>query len=147
MNLNAVTSISLGHKKRKRVGRGFGCHGNESGRGGKGQTKGKGFSMRPQFEGGPTPVFKRFPKRGFSNVNFATRYSVINVGDLNELSDVSEFTPEVLLAKRVIRKMEKDGLKVLGDGEVTRAITVKAAKFSKSAVEKIQAAGGKAEVI
>ena len=147
MNLNDVTSVSLGHKRRKRVGRGFGCHGKQSGRGGKGQKKGKGYSMRPQFEGGPTPLFKRFPKRGFSNVNFATRYSVINVGDLNELSEISEFTPEVFLERRIIRKIEKGGVKVLGDGEVTRVITVKAAKFSKSAIEKIQAAGGKAEVI
>jgi large subunit ribosomal protein L15 len=103
--------------------------------------------MRAVFEGGQTPMFKRFPKRGFSNVNFAVRYTVINIGDLNELTELTEVSAEVLVEKGIVRKMEKYGLKVLGDGEITRAITVKANKFSKSAVQKIEAAGGKAEVI
>jgi large subunit ribosomal protein L15 len=103
--------------------------------------------MRAVFEGGQTPMFKRFPTRGFSNVVFANRYSVVNVGDLNEIADVAEFSPELLVEKGFIRKLEKCGLKVLGDGEVTRAVTVRANRFSRSAVQKIEAAGGKAEVI
>jgi large subunit ribosomal protein L15 len=92
-------------------------------------------------------MFKRFPKHGFSNVVFTRRYSVINVGDLNELTELTEVSPEILCEKRIIRKLEDGGLKILGDGEVTRPLTVKAHKFSKSAVAKIEAAGGKAEVL
>jgi large subunit ribosomal protein L15 len=148
MNLTDVYGVKLDRKKRKRVGRGRGSGmGKTSTRGHKGQKARKGYSMRASFEGGQTPMFKRFPKRGFSNVNFATRFSVINVGDLDELKDLDVITPEVLIEKKVIKKLEKGGLKVLGDGEVTRAIAVKAQKFSKSAVEKLEAAGGKAEVI
>jgi large subunit ribosomal protein L15 len=148
MNLNDVNAVRLGQKKRKRIGRGRGSgHGKRSTRGDKGQKARKGYSMRVVFEGGQTPMFKRFPKYGFSNVVFANRYSVVNVGDLNAMADTVEFSPEVLVEKRVVRKFEKCGLKVLGDGEVTRAITVRANRFSKSAVQKIEAAGGKAEVI
>lgn len=148
MNLSDVYSVKLERKRRKRIGRGRGSgHGKTSTRGHKGQKARKGYSMRVSFEGGQTPLFKRFPKRGFSNVNFARKYTVVNVGDLNEMTDLQEITPEVLTEKRIIRKLEKSGLKVLGDGEVTRAMTVKAHKFSGSAVEKIEAAGGKAEVI
>ncbi|KPJ57947.1 MAG: 50S ribosomal protein L15 [Planctomycetes bacterium DG_58] len=146
MNLSDVCAVKLKRKRRKRIGRGRGSgHGKTATRGHKGQKARKGYSMRTSFEGGQTPLFKRFPKRGFSNVNFATRYSIINVGDLNELTDLDQIAPEVLLEKRIIRKLEKGGLKVLGDGEVTRALTVKAHKFSKSAVQKIEAAGGKVE--
>ncbi len=148
MNLSDVCAVKLKRKRRKRIGRGRGSgHGKTATRGHKGQKARKGYSMRISFEGGQTPLFKRFPKRGFSNVNFATRYSIINVGDLNEMKDLEEITPEVLTEKRIIRKFEKGGLKVLGDGEVTRALTVKAHKFSKSAVQKIEAAGGRTEVI
>ena len=146
MNLSDVYAVKLGRKRRKRVGRGRGSgHGKTATRGHKGQKARKGYSMRASFEGGQTPMFKRFPKRGFSNVNFATRYTIINVGDLNEMTDLHEVTPEILLEKRVVRKLENGGLKVLGNGEITRAITVKAHKFSKSAVQKIEEAGGKTE--
>ena len=148
MNLTDINKIDKGNKKRKRVGRGVGSgHGKRSTRGDKGQKARKGFSMRGVFEGGQTPMFKRFPKFGFSNENFEKRFTVINVGDLNELADMAEITPTALIEKGTLRKLEKDGLKVLGDGEVTRAMTVKASKFSKSAVQKIEAAGGKVEVI
>ena len=148
MNLTDIYGVKLGRKKRKRVGRGRGSgHGKTSGRGHKGQKSRKGYSMRATFEGGQTPLFKRFPKRGFSNVNFSTRYTVVNVGDLNAMEDLDEITPEVLLQKKIVKKLENGGLKVLGDGEVTRVMTVKADRFSKSAVQKIEAAGGKAEIV
>ncbi len=148
MNLTDINKVDLGNKSRKRVGRGRGSgHGKRSTRGDKGQKARKGYSMRVVFEGGQTPMFKRFPKRGFSNENFERRFAVINVGDLNELADLTEITADVLLEKGVLKKLESQGLKVLGDGDVTRAITVKANKFSKSAVQKIEAAGGKVEVL
>ncbi len=148
MNLTDINKVDLGHKQRKRVGRGRGSgHGKRSTRGDKGQKARKGYSMRAVFEGGQTPMFKRFPKRGFSNADFERRFSVINVGDLNEMTDLSEITPTALMEKGILKKLESEGLKVLGDGEVTRAMTVKANKFSKSAVQKIEAAGGKIEVL
>ncbi len=148
MNLTDINKVDLGNKSRKRVGRGRGSgHGKRSTRGDKGQKARKGYSMRVVFEGGQTPMFKRFPKHGFSNVQFTHRFSVVNVGDLNELADLAVVTPETLIEKGVVKKIEKAGLKVLGDGEVTRAMTVKANKFSKSAVQKIEAAGGKVEVL
>ncbi len=148
MNLTDINKIDVGNKTRKRVGRGRGSgHGKRSTRGDKGQKARKGYSMRTVFEGGQTPMFKRFPKHGFSNVQFTTRFSVVNVGDLNEIADLAVVTAEALIEKGVVRKIEKAGLKVLGDGEVTRAMTVKANKFSKSAVQKIEAAGGKVEVL
>ncbi len=148
MNLTDINKVDLANKSRKRVGRGRGSgHGKRSTRGDKGQKARKGYSMRAVFEGGQTPMFKRFPKRGFSNDDFVRRFTVINVGDLNELSDLPEITPEALVEKGLVKRMESQGLKVLGDGEVTRAMTVKANKFSKSAVQKIEAAGGKVEVL
>ena len=148
MNLQDVFAAKLDRRKRKRIGRGRGSgHGKTACRGHKGQKARTGFSMRASFEGGQTPMFKRFPKRGFSNVNFATRYTIINVADLNEMTDLAEISPEVLIEKKVIKKLLGGGLKILGDGEVTRTMTVKANKFTKSAIQKIEAAGGKAEVI
>lgn len=149
MNLTDVYSVDIGRKKKKRVGRGPGSgHGKTSTRGHKGQKARKGYAMRATFEGGQTPLFRRLPKRGFSNVNFATRYTVINVRDLQDIdSSISEISPETLLQNGLLRKIAPGGLKVLGDGELTRALTVKAAKFSTKAVEKIQAAGGKVEVL
>lgn len=148
MNLTDISRENLGNKSRKRVGRGRGSgHGKRSTRGQKGQKQRKGYSMRAVFEGGQTPMYKRFPKRGFSNADFESSYTLINVGDLDALTDLDVITAEALLEKRVLRKIEKGGLKVLGDGEVTRAMTVKAKKFSKSAVQKIESAGGKVEVL
>jgi large subunit ribosomal protein L15 len=148
MNLTEVYSVDIGRRKKKRVGRGPGSgHGKTSTRGHKGQRARKGYTMRPTFEGGQTPMFRRLPKRGFSNVLFAKRYTVINVGDLEELDKgITEVSAEMLVEKGLLRKVASCGLKILGDGELTRALTVKAGKFSAKAVEKIQAAGGKVEV-
>lgn len=149
MNLTDVYAVDLGRKKKKRVGRGPGSgHGKTSTRGHKGQKARKGYTMRATFEGGQTPLFRRLPKRGFSNVNFTRRYTIINVGDLQDLeSSFIEVSADTLVENGLLRKVAADGLKVLGDGELTRALTVRAAKFSAKAVEKIQAAGGKVEVI
>ena len=147
MNLTDIYAVDIGRKRRKRVGRGPGSgHGKTSTRGHKGQRARKGYSMRITFEGGQTPFFRRLPKRGFSNANFRTHYTIINVGDLAELEGVTEVSGPMLLEKGLLRKLESGGLKVLGDGELGRALTVKAAKFSKKAAAKIEAAGGKAEV-
>ena len=149
MNLTDVYRVDIGRRKPKRVGRGHGSgHGKTSGRGHKGQKARKGYSMRLTFEGGQTPLFRHLPKRGFSNVNFAKRYTIVNVGDLNRLDEsIREVTAEVLVEKGLLRKVARDGLKVLGDGELTRALTVKASKFTRKAVQKIEAAGGKVEVV
>lgn len=136
-------------KEKKRVGRGHGSgHGKTSGRGQKGQTARSGWKggTRPGFEGGQTPLYMRFPKRGFSNAPFKKEYAVINVGDLNEaFEEGTEITPELLRETGLVKK--KLPVKILGDGEVTKKFTVKAHKFSASAKEKIEAAGGSWEEI
>jgi large subunit ribosomal protein L15 len=129
----------------KRVGRGMGSgHGKTAGRGTKGQKSISGFRQMRGFEGGQMPFHRRLPKRGFTHI-FKKQYAVVNVGRLEQLEG-DTFTPEILLERRVIRKLG-DGLKVLGHGELTRPIRVRAHLFSRSALEKIQAAGGKAEMI
>ena len=149
MNLNDVHRGIKKNKARRRIGRGPGSgHGKTSTRGHKGQKSRRGYSMRTTFEGGQTPLFRHLPKRGFSNVNFARKYTIVNVGDLNELDEsITEVSGEILVERRLLRKLDRDGLKILGNGELTRALTVKASKFSAKAVEKIEAAGGKVEVI
>lgn len=129
----------------KRVGRGMGSgHGKTAGRGSKGQKSGSGFRRMRGFEGGQMPLHRRLPKRGFTNI-FKKQYAVVNLGRLERLEG-DTFTPEILLERGVIRKLG-DGLKVLGGGDLTRPIHVRAHLFSKSALEKIQAAGGTAERI
>ncbi|MFN3648629.1 MAG: 50S ribosomal protein L15 [Armatimonadota bacterium] len=130
---------------RKRVGRGIGSGmGKTATRGHKGQYARNG--VRAGFEGGQTPLHRRLPrKRGFNN-QFAKEFAIINLDDLAVFEAGTEITPELLLERRVIREL-KDGLKVLGDGELGRALTVRAHKFSKSALDKIAASGGTAEVI
>lgn len=134
-------------KRAKRVGRGPGSgHGKTSCRGQKGQRSRSGGGVPPWFEGGQTPIHRRLPKRGFKNIN-RIKYAVINVGKLDTLFESGdEITPEVLLEKGVLKKL-LDGVKVLGDGELTKALKIKAHAFSSSAKEKIEAAGGTAEVI
>jgi len=136
-------------REKKRVGRGHGSgHGKTSGRGQKGQTARSGWKggTRPGFEGGQTPLYMRFPKRGFSNAPFKKEYAVINVGDLNEaFEEGTEITPELLKKAGLVKK--RLPVKVLGDGELTKKFTVKAHKFSSSAKEKIEAAGGSWEEI
>ncbi len=137
-----------GTKKRKRVGRGTGSgYGKTSGRGHDGQKSRSGGGVRPGFEGGQMPLIRRMPKRGFTNI-FAKEYAIINVEDLNRFEDNTLITPELLISKGMVKRGRVvDGIKVLGDGEINKKLTVKAHKFSKTAAEKIEAAGGKVEVI
>lgn len=137
-----------GSKARKRLGRGIGSGlGKTSGKGHKGQNARSGGGVRPGFEGGQMPLFRRLPKRGFTNI-FAKEYATINIDDLNKFADNTVVTPELLFSEGIVKKGKaKDGIKVLGDGELTAKLTVKAQKFSKTAADKIEAAGGKVEVI
>lgn len=132
-------------KKRKRIGRGPGSgHGKTSCRGHKGQNSRSGGGVKPGFEGGQMPLQRRLPKRGFTNI-FQKKYSIINVGSLEKITEAT-ITPEVLLQEGLI-KNTKDMVKILGNGEITKAVTVRAHAFSTSAKEKISKAKGKAEVI
>jgi large subunit ribosomal protein L15 len=132
---------------RKRVGRGTGSGlGKTSGRGHKGQNARSGGGVRPGFEGGQNPLYRRLPKRGFNNARFATEYAIVNLEQLNGFAEGTEVTPELLLSEGIL-KNPKDGIKILGNGDLTVKLTVKAHKFSQSAADKIQAAGGKTEVI
>lgn len=134
-------------KKRKRVGRGPGSgHGKTSTRGHKGQKARSGGAKGPGFEGGQMPLQRRLPRRGFNNARFARQWSVVNVGDLNVFEDGTEVTPDVLLARRLVRKL-RDGVKILGGGTLERRLVVKAHGFSREAVAKIEAAGGQAQVL
>mgnify|MGYP000621849602 FL=1 len=137
-----------GSKPRKRVGRGIGSGlGKTSGRGHKGQKARSGGGVRPGFEGGQMPLFRRIPKRGFTNI-FAKEYAVVNVEELNRFTENTVVTPELLIEEGLVKAGKAvDGIKILGDGDVKVKLTVKAQKFSKTAAEKIEAAGGKAEVI
>ncbi|MGN1019361.1 MAG: 50S ribosomal protein L15 [Aristaeellaceae bacterium] len=130
----------------KRVGRGVGSGlGKTSGKGHKGAKARSGGGKRPGFEGGQMPLYRRVPKRGFNNI-FGTEYAAVNVERLEVFNDGDVVTVDELLAKKIIRK-PMDGVKIMGNGELTKKLTVKAAKFTASAKEKIEALGGKAEVI
>ncbi len=148
MKLHELSPAAGSTKGAWRRGRGPGSgNGKTGGRGHKGQNARSGGGVRPGFEGGQIPLYRRLPKRGFSNFLFKKEYAIVNLETLDKVFDAgAEVTVEALLEKGVIRK-ELDGLKVLGRGEITKALTVKAAKISASAKEKIEAAGGKAEVI
>ena len=131
----------------KRVGRGIGSgHGKTSGRGQKGQKSRSGSGTRRGFEGGQTPLFQRLPKRGFSNKKFRTAWSIINVEDLNRFATGTEVTPELLQENGLIRH-QNYGIKILGKGDLAKELIVKAHRFSARAVQKIESAGGRAEVI
>jgi large subunit ribosomal protein L15 len=141
MKLHELSPAKGSKHKKKRVGRGPGSGiGKTSGRGEKGQKSRTGYSSRPGFEGGQMPLIRRVPKRGFTNI-WKTEYSVVNLSQLAELD--GEINPEVLLEHGLVRSGKK--VKVLGDGELNKALTVVANKFSKSAREKIEAAGGRCE--
>lgn len=147
MELNELKYTTGSNKNRKRVGRGIGSgHGKTSGRGQKGQNSRSGGGVRVGFEGGQNPLVFRIAKRGFNNYEFATRYAVINISDLEKFEDGAEITPELLKEMGIVKNLQ-DGLKVLGNGELTKKLTVSAHKFSKVAKEKIENAGGKAKVI
>jgi large subunit ribosomal protein L15 len=145
MNLSGLKPPAGQVKGRKRIGRGMGSgHGKTSTRGSKGQRAGTGFGQKRGFEGGQMPLHRRLPKRGFTNI-FKKRFAIINLGQLEKLEgDV--FNPDRLLELGAVKKLE-EGLKILATGELTRSITVEAHLFSKSAVAKIEKAGGKALVI
>ncbi len=146
MRLEELKPAAGSTHRKKIVGRGIGSGvGKTSGKGHKGQNARSGGGVRPGFEGGQMPLYRRLPKRGFTNI-FAKKYVTVNVEVLDKFNDGDEVTAETLLQKGVISKT-LDGVKVLGRGEVTKKVTVKVAKISESAKEKIEKAGGKAEVI
>ena len=146
MQLHNLFPFPEERKTRRRVGRGSGSGlGCTAGKGNKGQNARAGGGVRPGFEGGQMPLYRRVPKRGFNNV-FGTEYAEVNVERLEAFEDGAVVDAKALLEARIIRK-ELDGVKILGGGELTKKLTVKAAKFSASAKEKIEAVGGKAEVI
>jgi large subunit ribosomal protein L15 len=146
MKLHELRAAEGSTKKPKRKGRGTGSgNGKDAGRGMNGQNSRSGGGTRPGFEGGQMPLTRRIPKRGFTNI-FKKEWSIINIDDLNGFENGAVVTPEVLEKIGMIKQV-KDGVKVLGEGNLEKNITVKAQKFSKSAIEKIESAGGKAEVI
>ncbi|HEY5563581.1 MAG TPA: 50S ribosomal protein L15 [Clostridiaceae bacterium] len=146
MKLHELGPAKGARKKPKRIGRGTGSGtGRNSGKGEKGQNSRSGGGVKAGFEGGQMPLYRRLPKRGFTNI-FAKEYVAINVDRLNVFEDGTEVTPELLAAHGIIGKI-RDGVKILGNGDLEKNLTVKAKKFSKAAIEKIEAAGGKVEVI
>lgn len=147
MNLHDLKPERGSKKNRKRVGRGVGSgSGATSGRGANGQNSRSGGGVRPTFEGGQTPLFRRLPKRGFNNV-FKKQYSEVNIFQLNKFTANEEVTPEKLIEAGIIDKIAKNGIKILGNGELEKSLVIKASAYTNSAKEKIEAAGGKAEVI
>ena len=147
MKLNNITPTEGAFKERKRVGRGTGSGlGKTSGKGHKGQNARSGGGVRVGFEGGQLPLFRRLSKRGFNNYEFRTVYSTVNVSDLNRFEDGTVVDLALLKEVGLIKK-ELDGVKVLGNGDLTKKLTVKANNFSKTAKEKIENIGGKTEVI
>ncbi|MDE5764788.1 MAG: 50S ribosomal protein L15 [Ruminococcus sp.] len=146
MKIHELTPAPDSNKAVKRVGRGHGSgNGKTAGKGHKGQNARSGGGVRIGFEGGQMPLARRIPKRGFNNI-FAVKYATVNVSDLNKFENGTVVDAELLKAAGLIKK-ELDGVKILGNGELTVQLTVKAAKFSQSAVEKIEKAGGKTEVM
>lgn len=146
MKLHELSKPLGSTKASKRKGRGTATgQGKTAGRGMNGQKSRSGGGVRLGFEGGQMPLYRRIPKRGFTNV-FKKQWSVMNIADLDVYADGTEITPELLIADGKVKQVTA-GIKILGNGEITKKFTVKAHKFSKSAVEKIEAAGGKAEVI
>ena len=148
MDIQTLSPAKNSNHKSFRVGRGLGSGlGKTSGKGHKGQNARSGGGVRPGFEGGQLPLIRKLPIRGFNNYNFKKQYATVNVGYLEMFDANTVITQELLYENRVIGKMMPYGLKVLGDGELTKPLTIQAAKFTKSAVEKIEKVGGKTEVI
>lgn len=147
MKLHELTPAADSNRPVKRIGRGHGSgNGKTAGKGHKGQNARSGGGVRIGFEGGQMPLARRIPKRGFHNI-FATRYATVNVGDLEQFVEGTVVNEELLRAAGLIKKTENGGIKILGDGELTKKLTVQAAKFTAQAAEKIEKAGGKAEVM
>ena len=147
MYLNELSPAEGAKTSVKRKGRGPGSgNGKTAGKGHKGQKARSGGGVRPGFEGGQTPLYRRIPKRGFNNKIFANHYAEINVCDLNSFDDGAVVDAQALIEAGLIKK-SYDGISVLGNGQLSKKLTVKAARFTKSAAEKIESVGGKAEVI
>ena len=147
MKLHELSPAPGSAKQADRKGRGIGSgNGKTAGKGHKGQNARSGGGVRPGFEGGQIPAYRRLPKRGFNNVNFATEYAIVNLSALDKFDEGSVVNLETLMAAKLI-KDAKSGLKVLANGSISKKITVQAKVFSAAAKEKIEAAGGKAEVI
>lgn len=147
MRVDTLSPAEGARTQAKRLGRGIGSGlGKTSGKGHKGQWARSGGGVRPGFEGGQMPLARRLPKTGFDN-RYKKVYSIVNLDDLNKFDDGAVVNAEALKAAGILSKIEPYGLKVLGDGELTKKVTVQAKKFSKSATEKIEKAGGKAEVL
>lgn len=147
MKLHELSPAVGATSERKRKGRGAGSgNGKTAGKGHKGQNARSGGGVKPGFEGGQMPLQRRIPKRGFNNI-FATKYAIVNISDLNDrFEDDAVVDAAAIVASGLVRK-ELDGIKVLGNGEITKKLTIKAAAFSKSAIEKIEKVGGKTEVV
>lgn len=148
MKINELKPAVGSKKKTKRIGRGLGSgHGRYATKGLKGQKSRSGGAKGAGFEGGQMPLQRRVPKRGFSNAPFKKEYAIVNLEDLNKIIDeVDVITPDVLLQKGIVKKL-KDGLKILGNGEIKKPVTIKAHAVSKRALQKIESIGGKVEVI
>ena len=147
MKLHTLAPAEGATKVRKRIGRGIGSgNGKTAGKGHKGQNARSGGGVRPSFEGGQLPLFRRLPKRGFSNAKFKVEYAVINLSDLNKFENDAVITPELLKEMGLV-KNQLNGIKVLGNGTLEKKVIVKANKFSSVAKEQIEKLGGKAEVI
>ena len=148
MKLHELSPSEGSVKEKFRKGRGAGSgNGKTAGKGHKGQNARSGGGVRPGFEGGQLPLYRKLPKRGFKNYRFAKQYTVVNVELLNKFEDGDVVDAAALLAKGVVDTVAKNGVKVLGEGELSKNLTVKAAVFSGSAKEKIESVGGKTEVV
>ena len=148
MYIHELTYAEGARTSKKRLGRGIGSGvGKTSGKGHKGQNARSGGGVRPGFEGGQLPLYRRIPSRGFNNKDFEKKYSTVNVEKLNAFEAGSVVDACALLEKGILSKIEKDGVKILGNGELKVALTVKASKFTASAVEKIKALGGNTEEV
>ena len=148
MYIQSLSPAPNSKKSPKRLGRGIGSGiGKTSGKGHKGQNARSGGGVRPGFEGGQIPLIRRLPKRGFDNSQFAKVYAIVNVASLEVFNDGDVVDAKALLERNIIGKLEKNGVKVLGNGELSKKLTVKANKFTQSAISKIEKAGGKAEVL
>jgi large subunit ribosomal protein L15 len=146
MKLHELKPAEGSRKERNRLGRGIGSgNGKTAGKGHKGQNARSGGGVRPGFEGGQTPLFRRLPKRGFTNIH-RKEFTIVNLDSLNRFEEGTEVTPELLIETGVISKYTA-GVKILGKGKLEKKLTVKAHKFSSSAKEAIEAAGGKTEVV
>lgn len=146
LGLHNIKRPKGANKNRRRVGRGPGSgRGQTSGRGDKGQKSRSGYSQRFGFEGGQMPLYRRIPKRGFTNI-FAKKFIVMNVRDLNRFEDGAVVSPELLIEQKIVKTV-KDGLRILGEGELDKKLTVRAHHFSGSARKKIEEAGGTVEVL